>query len=88
MCVVDSYDKSICRLPNTGHDPGSKENLLKMICSLPSRVLAFHGGLSHPEMFYYNERGNNDLRSTRSNKILFLSSISCCFPDHPISETI
>ena len=51
-----------------------KDNLLKMICSLPSRVLAFPGGLSHPEMFCVDDRGNNNLRSTRSNESKILVS--------------
>ena len=69
--VVDSYDKSICRLLNTGHDPGGKENLVKMICPLPSGVLSFLGAVFHPEMFFVAVRGNNNLRFTRSkNKIL------------------
>ena len=71
MCVVDSYDKSILSTLNTGHDPGSKENLVKMICSLPSGVLSFLGGIFHPEMFCVDVGGNNHLRFTRSkNKIL------------------
>ena len=86
VCIVDSYDKSICRLSNTGHDPGSKENLVKMICSLPSRVLAFPGGLFHPEMFCVDVGGTNNLRFTRSNKILLFPYILCCFPGHPKSE--
>ena len=68
MLVVNSYDKSICRLPNTGHDPGSKENLVKMICSPPSGVVSFLGGISHPEMFCVPVGGNNNSRCTRSRK--------------------
>ena len=45
-----------------------KNDLLKMICSLPSRVLAIPGGLSHPEMFCIDARGNNSLRHTQSNQ--------------------
>ena len=78
MCVVDSYDKSICRLLNTGHDPGSKENLIKMICSLPSGVLTFLGGIFHPEIFCVDVGGNNNLRFTRSkNKIFGVFYLFC-----------
>ena len=45
-----------------------KNNLLKMICSLPSRVLAIPGGLFHPETLCVDARGNNSLRCTRSNQ--------------------
>ena len=68
MLVVNSYDKSICRLPNAGHDPGSKENLVKMICSPPSGMVSFLGGISHPEMFCVDVGGNDNSRCTRSRK--------------------
>ena len=84
-CVVDSYDKSICRLFNTGYGPESKENLVKMICSLPSWVLAFPGGIFHPEMFCVGVRSNSNYRFTKN--FWCLSSILCCFPGHPKSES-
>ena len=45
-----------------------KNNPLKMIRSLPSRVLAISGGLFHPEMLCVDARGDHSLRCARSNQ--------------------
>ena len=40
----------------------ARNNLLKMICSLPSRVLAIPGSLFHPETLCVDAKGNNSLQ--------------------------
>ena len=83
MCIVDSYDKSIYRRYHTGYGPGSKEDLVKMICSPASGVESFLGGISHPEMFCKSVGGNDNFRHTRfrkGNKFCILLSILCHVP--------
>ena len=53
---------------NAGHDPEGKNNLLKMIRSFPSGVLANSGGLYHPETLCVDAKGNHSLQCARSNQ--------------------
>ena len=90
MCLVDSYDKSICGRSHTDHGPGSKENLVKMICSPASGEASLLGGVSHPEMFCVSVGGTTisgllGLR-TKSKSFGILLSILCHFSGHPKSK--